>query len=50
VKAKAEPTPEYVALETDEKRKEVFDRYIERLKVTFIASCPNLQDRIDSLV
>ncbi|KAF9365807.1 PRP40 pre-mRNA processing factor 40 [Mortierella sp. NVP85] len=32
VKAKAEPTPEYAALETDEKRKEVFDRYIERLK------------------
>ncbi|KAF9989784.1 hypothetical protein BGZ75_004961 [Mortierella antarctica] len=32
VKAKAEPEPEYAALENDEKRKEVFDRYIERLK------------------
>ena len=34
VKIKAELTSEYVALETDEKRKEIFDRYIERLKVT----------------
>ncbi|KAI8346809.1 hypothetical protein B0O80DRAFT_222600 [Mortierella sp. GBAus27b] len=32
VKDRAEPTPEYAALETDEKRREVFDRYIERLK------------------
>ncbi|KAK5821650.1 hypothetical protein F5H01DRAFT_290377 [Linnemannia elongata] len=32
VKAKAESTSEYIALETDEKRKEIFDRYIERLK------------------
>ncbi|KAF9140820.1 hypothetical protein BGX30_005944 [Mortierella sp. GBA39] len=32
VKVKAESTSEYTALETDEKRKEIFDRYIERLK------------------
>ncbi|KAG0275076.1 hypothetical protein BGZ95_009210 [Linnemannia exigua] len=32
VKVRAESTTEYVALETDEKRKEIFDRYIERLK------------------
>ncbi|KAG0209848.1 hypothetical protein BGX33_005305 [Mortierella sp. NVP41] len=32
VKTKAESSSEYAALETDEKRKEVFDRYIERLK------------------
>ncbi|KAK3845446.1 MAG: hypothetical protein J3R72DRAFT_352808, partial [Linnemannia gamsii] len=32
VKAKAESTTEFAALETDEKRKEIFDRYIERLK------------------
>ncbi|KAF9934417.1 hypothetical protein FBU30_002241 [Linnemannia zychae] len=32
VKVKAKSTPEYAALETDERRKEVFDRYIERLK------------------
>ncbi|KAF9908607.1 hypothetical protein BX616_000076 [Lobosporangium transversale] len=32
VRARAESTAEYAALETDEKRKEVFDRYIERLK------------------
>ncbi|KAF9291602.1 PRP40 pre-mRNA processing factor 40 [Mortierella alpina] len=32
VKAKAESEPEYAALDNDEKRKEVFDRYIERLK------------------
>ncbi|KAG0309078.1 hypothetical protein BGZ98_005400 [Dissophora globulifera] len=32
VKAKTESTPEFAALETDEKRREVFDRYIERLK------------------
>ncbi|KAG0371274.1 hypothetical protein BC939DRAFT_503074 [Gamsiella multidivaricata] len=32
VKAKAELTPEFASLETDDKRKEVFDRYIERLK------------------
>ncbi|KAF9902086.1 hypothetical protein EC991_005292 [Linnemannia zychae] len=32
VKVKAESTTEYASLETDEKRKEIFDRYIERLK------------------
>ncbi|KAF9130092.1 hypothetical protein BGW39_003496 [Mortierella sp. 14UC] len=32
VKVKAESTTEYMALETDEKRREIFDRYIERLK------------------
>ncbi|KAF9576387.1 hypothetical protein EC968_008682 [Mortierella alpina] len=32
VKAKSESEPEFAALENDEKRKEVFDRYIERLK------------------
>lgn len=37
VKARAESTSEYAALETDEKRKEIFDRYIERLKVMAIA-------------
>lgn len=33
VKVRAASTPEYHALESDEKRKEIFDRYIERLKV-----------------
>ncbi|KAF9956423.1 hypothetical protein BGZ72_002801 [Mortierella alpina] len=32
VKTKAESEPEYAALDNDEKRKEVFERYIERLK------------------
>lgn len=33
VKVRSASTPEYHALESDEKRKEIFDRYIERLKV-----------------
>ncbi|KAI1318701.1 PRP40 pre-mRNA processing factor 40 [Mortierella claussenii] len=32
VRSRAESTPEHISLETEEKRKEVFDRYIERLK------------------
>ncbi|KAG0003344.1 PRP40 pre-mRNA processing factor 40 [Entomortierella chlamydospora] len=32
IKPRAESTPEYAAIETDDVRKEIFDRYIERLK------------------
>ncbi|KAF9425218.1 PRP40 pre-mRNA processing factor 40 [Podila epigama] len=49
VKLKSESTPEYLAVENDEKRKEIFDRYIERLKER-IAKNQNSDDEDGSIL
>ncbi|KAF9380271.1 hypothetical protein CPB97_008490 [Podila verticillata] len=49
VKVRAASTPEYHALESDEKRKEIFDRYIERLKER-IAKNQNSDDEDGSIL
>ncbi|KAF8987137.1 hypothetical protein BGZ52_005947 [Haplosporangium bisporale] len=49
VKVRSASTPEYHALESDEKRKEIFDRYIERLKER-IAKNQNSDDEDGSIL
>ncbi|KAF8975772.1 PRP40 pre-mRNA processing factor 40 [Entomortierella lignicola] len=49
VKEKAESTPEYAAIETDDTRREIFERYIERLKER-IAKNHNSDDEDGSIL